>query len=45
VHQLEIKVLNIIDARCNHEDWKYLESFEICYWMKDGEDQLDLTCE
>jgi len=21
VHQLEIKVLNIIDARCNHKDY------------------------
>jgi len=29
VHQLEIKVMDIVDARCNHEDytllWKVLE--------------------
>jgi hypothetical protein len=26
-------------------DREYLESFGICYWIKDGEDQLDLSCE
>jgi len=25
VHQLDIKVLNIIDARCNHEE-------DVCSW-------------
>jgi len=30
VRQLVIKLLNIIDARCNHEVWSGL--CDICYW-------------
>jgi len=33
VHQLDNKVFDIIDAQCNHEDWKCVFIFNLPHFL------------